>query len=96
VRCQRRQQDRSADELAAVFFLRLCAQKGLLGEKLVGVEENQSAGVEDHRPAPGRVGEMVDTDVDGLRRHLAEILNDDTSAFGVGAGKYANTGVHRQ
>jgi hypothetical protein len=85
-----------ADELAALFFLRLSARKGLLRDELVGVEEYQSAGIEDHRPPPGRVGEMVHPDVDGLRRHFAEILNDDTSAFSVGAGINANAGVHRQ
>jgi hypothetical protein len=71
----------SADELAAVFLPRLCAQQDLLGEELVGVEEHHGASIEHHRPPPGRVGEMVVPDVDGLRRHLAEILNGDASAF---------------
>ena len=64
--------------------------------ELIGVDEHESAGVEHNRPPPGWVGEMVVPDVDGLRRHLAEILNDDASAFIVGAGKHANTAVHPQ
>jgi hypothetical protein len=74
----------SADELAAVFLPRLCAQQDLLGEELVGVEEHHGASIEHHRPPPGRVGSgrrNGGPDVDGLRRHLAEILNDDGSAF---------------
>ena len=61
---------------------------------MIGVDEHESAGVEHNRPPPGWVGEMVAPDVDGLRRHFAEILNNDASAFSVGAGKDANAAVH--
>jgi hypothetical protein len=63
---------------------------------LVGVDEHQTATIEHHGPPPRRVGEMVVPDVDRLRRHLAEILNDNASAFTVGAGKDADATIHRQ
>jgi hypothetical protein len=54
-----------------------------LGNELVGVYKHQIAGVQLHRPPSGRVSEMLATDIDGLGRHLTEILDDDASAFSV-------------
>ena len=64
--------------------------------ELVAVGEHQGAAIEHHRPASGRVGEMFTPDVDRLRLHLAEILNDDAKAFRVRARLEADTAVYRQ
>jgi hypothetical protein len=65
----------------------------LLGKELLGVGENQAAGIEEHRPPSRRVGEVVTSEVDGLRSDLAEILDDDAAVFVVGAWIHSNPAV---
>ena len=47
-------------------------------------------------PPSRRVSDPVAADFDGLGRDLTEILNDDTSALGVGARIHPDAHVHRQ
>jgi len=69
---------------------------GSVRGELVAVGEYKGAAIEHHRPASGSVGEVFTPDVDGLRLHLAEILDDDAKAFSVRAGLEADPAVHRQ
>ena len=45
-------------------------------------------------PPSGRVSEMLAADIDGLGRHLTEILNHNASALSLGARIYPDAHVH--
>jgi hypothetical protein len=76
------------------YVSNLCADS--IGEQLIGVGEHQGAAIKQYRPSSGRVGEVHAPDVDGLRHHLAEILNNDAEGFSICARIYANAAVHCQ
>ena len=67
-----------------------------LGDELIGVDKHEVTGVQQHRPPSGRVSETLAADLHGLGRDLTEILNDDTSALGIGARIHPDAHVHRQ
>lgn len=71
------------------------ATKRSFGNEVVSVDEHQIAGVQLHRPSPGRV-DMAATDIDGLARQVTKILHNHPRTLAVGARVDAHPHVHRQ
>ncbi|MDT5011266.1 MAG: hypothetical protein QOH57_2883 [Mycobacterium sp.] len=62
----------------------------------MSVDEHQRSCVQEYRPSSRGVGEVLTPDVNGLRSHLAEILDDDAAGLRFGARIDANATVHRE
>ena len=62
----------------------------------MGVGKHQTASIQRHRPSSGRIGEMLAAQINRLGGHFTEILDDDTSAFSVGARIDPDAPVHSQ
>ena len=54
-------------------------QLQLLGGQLVAVDENQTARIERHRPSPRGANYAGLTDIHGVPRQIAEILDDSAA-----------------
>ena len=70
-------------------------QLKLLGDQLVAVDENQTAGVERHRPSPRGANDMVLSDVHCMPRQIAEILDHRAADFAVGPRIDTHPHIHR-
>jgi len=66
-----------------------------LGNELVGVYKHQIAGVQLHRPPSGRVSEMLAADIDGMGRHLTEILDHSAADIAVRSRIDTHPHIHR-
>jgi hypothetical protein len=69
-------------------------QLKLLGDQLVAVNENQTAGVEHHRPSPRGAKHMVLTDIHYMHRQIAEILDHSAADLAVRPWTHTHPHIH--
>src|ERR1700761_7683917 len=70
-------------------------QLKLLGDQLVAVDENQTAGIERHRPSPRGASYMVLTDIHCMPRQIAEILDHSPPDLAVRPRRHTHPRIHR-